>query len=67
MPTCLELADTKYTGEGKAKLMGKSFVSTLKNNLMRVMIFFIFTLEIIGLFARGNGKLFQLEEAMGTL
>ena len=30
MPTCLELAGTKYTGEGKAKLMGKSFVSTLK-------------------------------------
>ena len=30
MPTCLELADAKYTGEGKAKLMGKSFVSTLK-------------------------------------
>ena len=30
MPTCLELAGTKYTGKGKAKLMGKSFVSTLK-------------------------------------
>ena len=33
---------------------------------MRVMIFFIFTLEIIGLFARGNGKLFRLEEGHGN-
>ena len=30
MPTCMELAGADYTGKGKAKLMGKSFVSTLK-------------------------------------
>ena len=31
MPTCLELAGADYTGTGKAKIMGKSLVPSLKN------------------------------------
>ena len=40
----------------KAKLMGKSFVSTLRKSLSSPMNFYIFTLVITGLLGRVNGK-----------